>query len=261
MYATNYMERNVLGIFNGSAFQAPGQLWLALYLSNPTDTGTAGTEVNYPEYARQPITFGVPFETSGGIGVNNTNSILFPLASMDGGTVRNIGILDSGVIGSGNMLLYGELSDPMTIRAGQEPSVQPGDILYFIIGNSSKWFKTQIMNVLRGTSLQAITPFLCLFDGNPEGTGAELSGGSYARPQIVFSSPVEQVTGQMLIQNTQDIQFPAPTTNWGTWAWDAIRDAPTGGNLIYAYQNPNAEPIRKNYVPAVRAGQYRITID
>ena len=260
MYATNYFERKVLGVFSGAAFAAPSVVHVGLFLSNPTDAGT-GTEVNYAGYTRRPITFTTPYAESGGIGIKNENSLLYPESPTDAGTVRFIGVMDSSVIGSGNMLLYGELSDPMNIRSGQQPSIQVGDVLFYITGNSSVWFKTQIMNVLRGTTIQGINPYLALFDGDPEGTGAELSGGAYERQLIPFSAPVDLPSGQTIIQNNADIVFPAPTTGWGVWSWDAIRDAATGGNTVYTFHNPRAEEMLKNYVPAVRAGQYRITLD
>ena len=60
MYATHYFERKVLGVFSGTAFTSPSKLYVGLYLSNPTDTGIAGTEVNYLEYARQEVTLCSP---------------------------------------------------------------------------------------------------------------------------------------------------------------------------------------------------------
>ena len=261
MYATHYFEDKVLSVFSGAAFLAPSNLFVALYLNNPTDSGKAGTEVNYTGYTRQPITFTPIFEESGGLGIKNDNNLLYPESPVEAGTVRYIGIIDSPVAGAGNMLLYGELSDPMTIRSGQQPSIQIGDVLYYIVGNSSVWFKNQILSVLHGESIQSITPYLCLYDGDPENLGVELSGGAYERQFISFSSPVVLPTGQTIIQNNVDIIFPAPTSTWGVWAWDALRSASTGGNLVYKFRNPRAEELLKNYVPAVRAGQYRITID
>jgi hypothetical protein len=48
MYATNYFETKILNIFSGTPCVAPSGLYVGLFLSNPTETGVAGTEVSYP---------------------------------------------------------------------------------------------------------------------------------------------------------------------------------------------------------------------
>jgi hypothetical protein len=260
MYATNYFETGVLNAFNGVTFSAPSSLYIALFLSNPSETGTAGAETNYPEYTRQPITFTPPYAESGGIGVKNAANILWNASSVDGGQIQFIGILDSNVIGAGNMLLYGQLTDPMTIRAGQQPSIYAGDVLYYSTGNFSVWFKTAMLNVLRGQNLMGFSPYLALFNGNPEQSGAELAGGAYARPVIVFNAPAEQASGQTLIQNSLDVTFPSPTSPWGVWGYDGIMDNSLNGNLITKFQNPAPENILKNYVPFVNAGDYKVAL-
>ena len=159
------------------------------------------------------------------------------------------------------MLLYGELTAPLEIRARQQPSIYEGDVLYFILGDSSIWFKTRVLNLLRGEPLEGFVPHLALFDGDPEGTGTELSGASYARPDVEFSVPVEQVGGQSQIENTSVLRFPSPTTTWGNWAWDGLMTAPIGGNLVFKSQNPIPEILQRNYVPQVPAGEYKVEVN
>jgi hypothetical protein len=80
------------------------------------------------------------------------------------------------------------------------------------------------------------TPHLALFTTNPGpgGTGTEVTGGTYARQPITFSSIVDNS-----ISNTAAIEFdgmPAVTA-----PYFAIYDAVSGGNLL-AY-GPVADPI------------------
>ena len=261
MFATTHFETQILNVLRNTSLPGYGNLYIGLYLTSPGESGQEGIELGYPEYARMPITFTAPFAESGGMGVRNTESILWEPASQDAGQVRFIGISDSPVIGSGSMLLYGELTMPLDVRAGQQPSIYEGDILYFLLGDSSMWFKTRVLNLLRGEALNGFTPHLALFDGDPEGTGQELSGASYARPNVPFGTPTEQVGGQSQINNTSIVRFPAPTTTWGNWAWDGLMTAETGGELVFKSQNPIPEILHRNHVPQVPAGEYKVEVN
>jgi len=259
MYATRYFEAKILNTFNNITATGHGELFVALFHSNPTDTGTAGTEVQYTGYARQRITFTAPYAESGGIGVRNTDILLWASAPSDIGQARFIGVYDSATLNTGNMLLYGELSIPLNIHEGNEPSILQGDILYFITGFSMS-FNTRVMNVLRGTNLNGFIPYLALYDGDPETAGAELTGASYARPSLSFGAPVPQVGGQTQIANTNRAGFPSPTTTWGLWAWTGIRNGPTMGELILKFPKPNPEVLQPNYVPHIPAGECKVSL-
>jgi len=241
-------------------------LFVGLFLSNPTNTGAAGTELSYSGYARQPITFSEPSATTlpsiqvqGGLSIHNTETITWESAPSAAGTVRFIGIFDSAV--GGNMLLYGELAVPLAIGSDQQPSILGQDIIYFAIGDSSLLFKTQILNLLRGETMPGSTPHLALFSGDPENAGVELSGPSYARATATFGAPAVQVGGQSQIANTNFIQFPIPLAAWGNWAWDGVMSAATGGVLLFKFQNPNPEIVHRNYVPQVHIGEYRLEVN
>lgn len=74
------------------------------------------------------------------------------------------------------------------------------------------------------------TVYVALHTADPTaaGTGAEVSGGSYARQPIAFDAFSSGATA-----NTSDITFPTATADWGTVTHFAIRDADSGGNLMY----------------------------
>lgn len=68
---------------------------------------------------------------------------------------------------------------------------------------------------------------------NDDGTGTEVSGGSYARVQRnpgLANWSFSGATG--IATNLAEILFPAPTANWGLIIWSGLWDASSGGNLV-----------------------------
>ena len=62
-----------------------------------------------------------------------------------------------------------------------------------------------------------------------DGTGAEVSGGGYARQQnTVWDAPANGAT-----ENTNDIDFGTATANWGDILSIGIWDGSTAGNLLF----------------------------
>jgi hypothetical protein len=87
-----------------------------------------------------------------------------------------------------------------------------------------------------GSFTKPATLFVSLHTANPTdaGSGAEVSGGSYARVQrdpldANWSSgtPTDGITN-----NVAAITFPSPSANWGVITHCAIWDAVTAGNMI-----------------------------
>ena len=261
MYGSNFFNTMVLNTFNGVTAVGAGGLFCGLFISNPGKTGVAGNEVQGAWDTRQQINFGAPYETELTMNIANQNDLLWNTATSDAGTARFIGIFDSAVPGSGNMWLYGELAVHLDIKANQQPSVYAGEVMYMASGNFTRVFQTRMLNLLRGQNINGFTPYWALFDGDPEETGGELTGGGYVRPEISFNAPTQQAGGQMMISNTSDLRFPSPTTPWGLWAWDGIRNAQTGGDIVLKTQNMVPEILQKNYVPIVYAGEYRTALN
>jgi len=84
---------------------------------------------------------------------------------------------------------------------------------------------------LRNTAYSSpVTVYLALYTSDPTDadSGTEVSGGSYARQSIAFDAPSNGVT-----QNTSLITFPVATANWGDITHIGLRDASSGGNLLY----------------------------
>lgn len=111
MSFSNYLENKVLlHVFGATAYTAPTTLYVALFTSNPGETG-AGTEVSGGSYARQTITFTVT-----GAQAANTAAVEFPTASASWGTITYAAIYDAST--GGNMLDYGALTTSKTIASG-----------------------------------------------------------------------------------------------------------------------------------------------
>ena len=96
----------------------------------------------------------------------------------------------------------------------------------------STYLENALLNhVLRNTNLTSpATVYAALYTTDPTGadTGTEVTGGSYARQSINFGAP----SGGSCA-NATDVTFPVATGSWGTIGWVGIRDASTGGNLLY----------------------------
>lgn len=259
MYATNYFETAVLNVLKGIQFTAPSDVYIGLYINNPTETGAAGVELSYEGYTRMKITFTEPAPESGGIGIKNDTQITFPVSKINAGTVTYIGIHDSRV--AGNMLAYGKLSDELVIGEGEAPVLLPQEVVYYFNLNLSKSFKTKVLNVFRGQSIQGVTPHFALFNGNPDNGGAELSGANYARVALTFSSPSEADSGQMEASNTNQVNFNRPTTNWGTWNYSAIYSQASNGEPIWVSVKSPAKEIKKGYMPTIAEGAIKVAIN
>jgi hypothetical protein len=96
----------------------------------------------------------------------------------------------------------------------------------------SNYLENVLINgTLRGSTYTApTTTYLALYTNDPTDadTGTEITGGSYVRQAITFSSPSNGATS-----NSSAIEFPQATADWGTITHVGIRDAVTSGNLLY----------------------------
>jgi hypothetical protein len=102
----------------------------------------------------------------------------------------------------------------------------------------SNYLEDQLRNHIfrSATFLKPTALYIALHTADPTdaGTGAEVSGGAYARVQRnpgdanwTAGTPTDGAT-----DNAADVVFPAPTANWGTATHFSFWDAPTGGNMF-----------------------------
>ena len=153
------------------------------------------------------------------------------------------------------MLCRGELVEPLVIGADEPPVFLAGDVLFYLTGNLSRAWKTKVLNILRGQSIQGIAPYFSLWNGSPEAGGSELSGDNYARAALTFGAPAEQTSGQIIARNSVATAFNRPSTAWGTWTHSAIYSASSSGEPVYIKALVESVEIKKGYrrVRAARA--------
>lgn len=258
MYASNYFESMVLNLMRGQSIAAPTTLYLALFLSNPGDTGSEGTEISYTGYARQLITFSAPAASGSGLMIQNTNLISFAEATSSVGTATYLAVFDS--LTAGNMYMYAPLDQALVVQNGVSPVYRAGNIKFLLTGFTA-YYRTQILNVLRGTNLAGFAPYMALCNGDPTESGLEFSGGDYERIQLTMGAPSQQSSGAALSVNISDGMSNVSTTNWGSLTHLAIYDAETGGNA-YAVINLGrtyAAPIGSTI--GARAGEVQVSFN
>lgn len=259
MYATDHFERQLLNSMRGVTLAAPAAMYLALFLTNPTESGQAGTEVSYDGYQRVPITFSPPTASANGMSIQNDTQITFPTAGLAAGTIAYIGVMDS--ITGGNMWLYGELATPLNMLKDVAPIFTVGSIKYTSSGALTNAYKTKHLNVLRGQSISGYNLYMALFNGDPENGGAELSGVDYARVALELTAPTEADSGQMFIENSVLQSFPTPTTAWGTWSYTALYNAASGGQPVWKYPQSPSWELKAGRMPTIDQGGVKIALN
>jgi len=123
MSFSNYLETKVLNhVFGGTAYTAPGTLYLGLHTSNPAEDDS-GTEVSTSgtAYARQTVAF-----TTSGDTTSNTAAVEYPTATASYGTVSHVGVYDAPT--AGNLLAYGALTISKAISTGDVLRIPAGDL-------------------------------------------------------------------------------------------------------------------------------------
>lgn len=126
---TNYAENKIIdALFRAQALGAPATLYVALFTSDPTETGAAGTEVSGGSYARVAVTASLAnfagtqsagsTTASSGTGgtTSNNGTITFPAPTANWGSVTHIGIFDAS--SAGNCWVYGALTTAKTVNNG-----------------------------------------------------------------------------------------------------------------------------------------------
>ena len=126
---TNYAENKFVdAMFRGQALGAPATMYFALFTSDPTETGAAGTEVSGGSYARVAVTAsltnfagtqsaGSTTASSGTSGQTSNNiAITFPAPTANWGVASHWALMDAST--AGNAWVYGALTANKTINNG-----------------------------------------------------------------------------------------------------------------------------------------------
>ena len=124
---TDLLERELIdGILGVTQYTSPAVIYLGLYTSNPTDTGTAASEVSTTSYERTSLAGA--FSASGNGSSLNTAAIGFPVAAEDWGTITHIGFHKSGVKGTNDMIMYGTMFISANVTTGVTFQFLIGDL-------------------------------------------------------------------------------------------------------------------------------------
>jgi len=123
MSLTNAFETSTLQyLLTTDSVTRPTAWYVGLFTSDPTDTGTAGTEVSGNGYARVAATFTVTGNTA-----SNSAGVEFAAASGGNwGTVGWIGIMDAS--SGGNMIVHSALTASKVIADGDVFRIPTGDL-------------------------------------------------------------------------------------------------------------------------------------
>jgi hypothetical protein len=123
----------------------------------------------------------------------------------------------------------------------------------------SNYLENALVNAtLRGTAYTApSTVYIALYTTDPTDgdTGTEVTGGAYARVSATFSAPVNGATSL-----AANVTFPQATAGWGTVTHIGIRDALTGGNLLYHTAMTTPRAILSGDTLGFLSGQIPITL-
>ena len=123
----------------------------------------------------------------------------------------------------------------------------------------SNYLENALINAtLRNTTFTAVAqPYVALYTSDPTDadTGTEVTGGSYARTAVTMGAPSNGVS-----LNTADVTFPTATGSWGTVGWIGIRDASSGGNLLYHTPLDVSKTITSGDIFKIAPGNLSVTL-
>lgn len=123
----------------------------------------------------------------------------------------------------------------------------------------SNYLENALVNAtLRNTSYTSpATVYVALYTTDPTDadTGTEVSGSGYARQSVTFSSPSNGATS-----NSSAVEFPQAAGSWGTVAYIGLRDASSGGNLLYHTALDASKTIATGDVFRISIGSLTVTL-
>lgn len=129
------------------------------------------------------------------------------------------------------------------------------------MANMSDYLEVALLNeTLNGVAFTAVNnPYISLHTADPTdaGTGAEVSGGSYARVASSFAT-ASGTSGAVVTDATAT--FPTATANWGTVGWIGLWDAASSGNLLYHTALDASKTIDSGDIFKITAGNLSVTL-
>lgn len=125
----------------------------------------------------------------------------------------------------------------------------------------SNYLENALLNgTLNATTFSApTTVYVSLWTSNPndDGSGTEVSGGSYVRVAVSFDT-ASGTAGS--VATDADVTFPTATAPWGTVGWIGINDALSGGNLLYHSPLDSSKTIDSGDIFKITSGNLTVTL-
>ena len=125
----------------------------------------------------------------------------------------------------------------------------------------SNYLENAMLNAtLNNTAFTTVaTPYISLHTADPtdDGSGAEVSGGSYARTSASFATA--SGTGGSIATDA-DVTFPTATASWGTVTHIGIWDASSSGNLLYHTALDSSKTIDSGDIFKITSGNLTVTL-
>ena len=129
---------------------------------------------------------------------------------------------------------------------------------------ASNYLQRQALNAfLRGTEPTIpSTCYLALYTTNPgaSDSGTEVNGINYERVPVSFSAATSSGTSSS-VSNSAVVTFPEAGGSWGRVAYLGIRDAATGGNLLYYGALSTALDVLTGTTPKFEAGTLTVFLE
>lgn len=147
---SDYLENKIIdAIFRGQALPNISNTWVALTTTPVVDSNTGANITEFAasgSYARVQISsnlnswMGTSYAqgvvSTGNNGtVSNNVAITFPAPTGNWGVANSFVLLDTGVVGTGNTLFYGQLTAPKTINSGDAAPTFSANTLSIQIDN------------------------------------------------------------------------------------------------------------------------------
>lgn len=229
---SDWLELELLDhVLKTGDYPVPTNIYLALFVGDPLDTGAGGAEVSGGSYARVVCD---TWDPAAARATENTGAITFAEATGAWGTVDYWGIYDA--LTGGNFLAHGALAASKIIGSGDNAQFAAGDIdITFSAGAISDYLANALLDHIFKTAAYTapanIYVALCdttIVDGNTGSTISEPAGGSYARKQ----HEAYDVAATGASENTGAITFIQATASWGTISDMCLCDASTLGNML-----------------------------
>lgn len=244
---SNFWEEQKVNYPIGTMEDAPtNPLTVRLYVGNPGENGTGGTDVTGFFTLAPTVTFDAPSQSGNVYEIANTAAVDFGTAVDDlPGDLSHFAVW-TDLSGLGQvMIAYAAFAFPTTVVSGNPISINTGAIRISLQENWAQKAQFDLLNWIRGNSFTAVTALhVALYTDTPGVFGGGTEVTTQIRPAGRPSSPGLELEDQWNapvagsdgyeISNAGKIDFGAsantlanPITHVG------IFDADSGGNLIF----------------------------